>query len=307
MQRTHWCFTAYDLPKEDGAGFTVPDAHKDFKYCVYQPEICPDTGTLHYQGYVELKRTNTLGQVKLMFNDNTMHLEPRRGTREDARAYCMKEDSRMPGTEPIEFGEWTGKGQGRRDDLNAAKQIILDTPTWPQVMLNPELTSVVARNFRWAQEVHAARHFTMPKPDIELLPWQQEVFEHLQGEPTNRLIIWIWSNQTGTGKTTFCSYVSSQLDVIQGSDYVNTLYVYNSQKVIWFDRTRDESTSFKSGDGFYNMLEKFSNFQAHMSTKYVPKQKYIRVHVVVTANCAPNTYLLPGRFRIYELRQQLSE
>lgn len=46
---------------------------------------------------------------------NAMHWEKRRGSREDARKYSMKEDTREDG--PFEFGEWDDSAQGKRSDL----------------------------------------------------------------------------------------------------------------------------------------------------------------------------------------------
>lgn len=115
--RRNWCFTVQlaDFTNEDGTGFTVPDEHADFKYCVYQPEIAPTTGAWHLQGYVEFKTNKRIKAIKELFQCPGMHLEARQGTAAEARDYCMKGDTRVPGTEPLEFGKFTG--QGHRADL----------------------------------------------------------------------------------------------------------------------------------------------------------------------------------------------
>lgn len=71
-------------------------------YCVYQQEI-GEKGTPHIQGYLELKKRLTMSSLKSKLG-STIHFENRRGTQAEAIAYCMKEDTRMPGTEPIELG-----------------------------------------------------------------------------------------------------------------------------------------------------------------------------------------------------------
>ncbi len=52
--------------------------------------------------------------VRKLFDDHA-HLAPRRGTREQARNYCMKEDTRKQG--PFEGGDWRLGGAGTRVDL----------------------------------------------------------------------------------------------------------------------------------------------------------------------------------------------
>lgn len=84
-------------------------------YIVYQREKCPTSGRLHYQGYTHFENGRTFIGVKRL--DPTAHWEPRRGTHEEARAYCTKLDTRVPGTNPSERG--TAPRKGARNDLTA--------------------------------------------------------------------------------------------------------------------------------------------------------------------------------------------
>lgn len=52
------------------------------------------------------------------------HLEVRRGTHEEARQYCRKEESRIPGSLPVEIGD--PPAQGSRTDLTALKSVLID-------------------------------------------------------------------------------------------------------------------------------------------------------------------------------------
>lgn len=165
----NWCFTSYDLEN-----FKVPDDASSFRYCVYQTEECPTTKQWHNQGYIEFSKAETMATVKTLLNDSTCHLEGRRGTRAEARAYCMKADSRISG--PIEFGEWTGENERQREDLNAARENIQSKTTWQSVINDPELCRVVSRYGRWAREVYDNRTLTPVTPAIELHQWQIEVF-----------------------------------------------------------------------------------------------------------------------------------
>lgn len=74
-----------------------PDLDK-FKYICWQKEICPETKREHYQGYAWLRRQQRLSGVKKLLGDPSAHIEQRRGTHEDAIAYCSKTESAISGT-----------------------------------------------------------------------------------------------------------------------------------------------------------------------------------------------------------------
>lgn len=109
----NWCWTlnrdvdAWAVPTEAGEQGLV--------YCVFQMEVAPDTGRRHLQGYAEFNKPVRMSQAKAILGLDAAHFEPRRGSRDQARDYCMKHESREDG--PWEFGEWTRAGQGKRTDL----------------------------------------------------------------------------------------------------------------------------------------------------------------------------------------------
>lgn len=86
------------------------------RYAVWQQER-GNTGNLHFQGYIEFTRGVRLADVRRIIP--TAHWEQRRGTREQAREYCRKTDSRIEG--PFEYGNWGGGGTGARTDLSEVK------------------------------------------------------------------------------------------------------------------------------------------------------------------------------------------
>lgn len=77
------------------------------RYIVFQLEESPHTGRLHYQWYLEFaKNSYRYAYVKKMLLDPTVHVENRKGTRVQARNYCMKEESRVEGKSFVEIGFW---------------------------------------------------------------------------------------------------------------------------------------------------------------------------------------------------------
>lgn len=97
----------------------------NIRYCCYQIEECPTSKKKHKQGYLELKKPQRIAWLKEHFS-KTAHFEPRKGTREEARDYCMKESTRVG--EFVQHGEWKSGGQGRRSDIDKAADIITANP-----------------------------------------------------------------------------------------------------------------------------------------------------------------------------------
>lgn len=83
MTARNWCFTLNN-----------PVAHIDFtkwldlKFAIYMTEK-GESGTLHFQGYLELKEPQRLSYLKKQLP--RAHLERRRGSKQQAIAYCLKE------------------------------------------------------------------------------------------------------------------------------------------------------------------------------------------------------------------------
>lgn len=114
MTSRHYCFTSFD----DEA----PTKGSKVRYLVYQWEECPETKKNHWQGYAEFSAPVRLSAAKKELGLTKAHLEKRRGTREQARDYCMKEDSRLDG--PYEEGTWSSGGQGKRNDVERVADMV---------------------------------------------------------------------------------------------------------------------------------------------------------------------------------------
>jgi len=94
----------------------------DVKYMIYQFEQ-GEQGTVHIQGYVVFNCQKRQSTVKKMQPD--AHLEVRRGTHEQAKAYCSKEDTRIEG--PIIEGDDSSilaQKPGKRSDCADVVKLI---------------------------------------------------------------------------------------------------------------------------------------------------------------------------------------
>lgn len=190
---SHWCFT---LNRPDGNLDVDLDhcaQHGRLKYAIWQLE-CGEGGTLHYQGYLELPRNQRLSYVRKIIPG--AHFEPRFGTREQARDYARKDDTRIEG--PYEVGVWEDSQQGKRNDILALKEAIKSGSS------NLELFERFPREFlSYQRGISAARGLYETKRS-----WITELIV-LLGDP-------------GTGKSTYVR------------DHAESLYVKQASK--WWDR-----------------------------------------------------------------------
>ena len=142
----YWCFTT-NTPQEADV---PPSVWPDVEYAVWQHEK-GGNGTEHVQGYVVFVGKKRLQWIK----DNCCersHWEPRNGTHEQAKAYCMKEESRMPGGQagPWEYGSDASvpTKKGERTDLKRVHALISTGSKAIDIMTDPDLFPVWCRFYR---------------------------------------------------------------------------------------------------------------------------------------------------------------
>lgn len=83
------------------------------KYAIWQLEAAPTTGQLHLQGYAEFDSPVSLSTLRNLDGVENAHWEARRGSADQAREYCSKQETRVDG--PWTFG--LPSEQGKRSDL----------------------------------------------------------------------------------------------------------------------------------------------------------------------------------------------
>ncbi|AXQ03942.1 replication associated protein [Cressdnaviricota sp.] len=108
MSARRWCFTLNNPTRE--LDFSLLE---HVRYASWQREQA-STGTTHFQGYIELRKPQRFSYFNSVLAG--AHFEQSRGTREQARAYTRKEETRTEG--PFEYGNWEEGGQGTRTDID---------------------------------------------------------------------------------------------------------------------------------------------------------------------------------------------
>lgn len=155
----HWCFTLNDAEDNLEHSDVIEIWGPHCSYLVFQEEL-GENGTKHYQGYAEFKnRVRPAGLTKCF----KPHWEKRKGTRQQARDYCMKEDTRVAG--PWEHGEWTGKSgeQGKRTDLIEVAQAIKERKSHRQIF-----EEYPASTLRYTGNIRKLQTLYRPPPPEDL-------------------------------------------------------------------------------------------------------------------------------------------
>lgn len=217
----HWCFTVNDSEEVKNFDKNVQGMKdtakfkKAVKYLVYQHEKGDTTSRLHVQGYIELAAPVRLTGVKTILGLKKVHLEQRAGTRDEARKYCMKIESRASLLEqPIEIGQWTEQAQGKRSDLLEAVNLLKQ---YGLTAVAEQQPSVFVRNNKGLRELQQTLVSTKAKSTI-----REQLVIVLYGRP-------------GSGK----SHLSFELGQRLGRD-VYPLSPPQKGGTIWFNNYESE-------------------------------------------------------------------
>jgi len=211
------------------------------------------------------------------------HWEPRFGTHEQARAYCMKEESRIQG--PWELGEQLG-GQGKRNDLEAIVKLVKAKRTNLEIF-----DEVGASTARWGKQIAFAR-FTFSEADSD---------RQLQG-----VRVLVLYGPTDAGKTySAINFIAGNKDyyICESPSHPNSKVWfdgYECQKVLIFD---DFEGSFCAYRYLLRLLDKYK-----LKVEYKGGHAWaVWTTVVITSNVHPSGWysgvdLAPLRRRIHEIR-----
>lgn len=184
---------------------------KTHKYLIYQQEKCPESGKLHWQGYVELHKTMRYKAIMRSLGGD-MAVFARQGTAEQAVEYCKKLD-----TQVIPFKEFGKRktDQGKRNDLNTA----LQCETVRE--LKEEHPGIYVKYHRGIEKLYAPDTDRDARPVVEIL----------------------WGD-TGTGKTGFAWDSSDKKAYIKDPGTGNWWDGYEQQEHVIIDDFRSKDFPF---------------------------------------------------------------
>ena len=262
MASRSFCFTLFDE--------TVPPFPDYVRYAIYQREKCPESGRLHYQGYMEFNSPKKIGGLKKW--SSTAHFESRRGSREEARAYCMKEESRV--SPPVEFGKWTA-GQGHRTDLDSACELIKKHGV---KRVAEELPAVFVKFHKGLKELARTLESVPSDSDFIPRPWQKKILSLLPSIHNDRNILWISDTVGNQGKSRLALHLCLEHNaVILSGKIADMAYAYNKEPIVIFDVPRTQAENL---DHLFAFAESLKN-GIIFSNKYESQQKIFKPPIVI--------------------------
>lgn len=294
-KRRDWTWTLPNYTESDEVFLnTLVEDDNTVSYLCYGKEICPTTDTPHLQGYIRFNNAIRFESLKQMFG-NKFHIEPARSGPDKNITYCSKDGSFF------EFGK--RPEQGKRTDIDRAIDLIHDgVPKRARMLLEPRAHAMYPA---FLEQVDYYHRLDKIQPDnLIMKPWQRDVWDMIFNEEGGfkevepRTIIWIWSPESSTGKTTFMKYIQYRYphDVIAVPDlsHANIIMMYNQESLMHINLPRDIDEQLTT---VCSLLEKLSDRGIRSSGKYAGKTVFLdHLHIVVTSNIPPPHDKLPDRF-----------
>lgn len=211
----NWCFTLNNFTGQ----LCFDDT--DVTYAIWQHELS-ETGTPHYQGYIELSKPYRLAALKNIPGLERAHFDPRKGTRDQARKYCTPCKKGPEGSVdptyvdgPWEHGDFGEKKPGQRNDIVRLYESVKEGKSNKQL-----LEESPASYMRYYKAVAHVRHVIAPKREFK----------------TEVYVVW---GDTGLGKSFFAKE--------------NTENAYWKQRGDWWDEY--DGSSDVIIDDFYGWIK----------------------------------------------------
>lgn len=304
------CFTSFQE--------TAPIFHSSLSYLVYQREKCPSTGREHWQGFAQaLNQKASFKAWQKALGDPKAHIEKRYGTATEARDYCMaaewpdketgqmKSKGRIDGS-TVEHGEFDPKeSEGKRSDLDIARETILGKRRWQDVVNDPTIQKTLARNMTWAKAVFNSKPLE-PMTALDWRDWQRDLLD-IVTKPCDddRCIHWVYDPMCGAGKSVLTRYlIRNHGACVLSGKTADVLHAYDDEEIVVFDIPKDAQSSDKDFIP-YGAIEKIKD-GTFFSGKYEGRMhcRPYDAHVIVFANCLPKDGCWdPARTRLWRLSE----
>ncbi|AJD07563.1 replication-associated protein [Sewage-associated circular DNA virus-34] len=292
------CFTSFNLDIEwfetEWPSHHLPGEETGMvQYIIVQGEFCKE-GKKHIQGYAQLRGQYYLKKIKEFFGDNGLHVEPRRGTHEQARDYC-KQEKNGRWHDYVEMGDQ--KKPGSRTDLLDVIDKIKEGETIASIISNsrdPKMVrnavvynrtlTAIEKQFKYDAAIKEA---IKEYDGVTWRKWQEELLCYVDKDADKRKVRWYTDMGGNTGKSYITTYLTllGKAYVVSGGKQADILYAYEDQPIVIYDLARAYEQNM---DHIYVTMEYFKNGR-FLSTKYESKMRvFKRPHVIVMANFPPH-------------------
>jgi len=306
-QYKNWCFTAFKNIEQynDINNIIQRDTKKNIKYIIYQGEYTKDK-IQHIQGYIQFYDKKRMEQIKKLLDDKTVHLEPSKGTPQEASNYCKKtEKDGEPQDiflEHQEYGELDTTTSGKRTDLIGLKDKLNNGETLTNIMMDTTDEKELRNCLHYNRPLRELQHNIQQKTqrekvlekyqDIEWNLLQKYIISIIDKEKDideTRQIHWVYDEYGNNGKSHLAKYLVANGDTyyITGGKQADILYSYEGQSIIIYDLARTYADNL---DHIYTTIENLKN-GFYLSTKYNSEQRIYSKQptIIILANFKPDT------------------
>lgn len=220
------------------------------------------------------KSARTLGGLKAVLEDDTLHCEQMTSTRQAAREYSMKDE------DYVEFGKWLEGGQGTRSDLNDVSEMVLEGKSLSYIAehAGPQFikySSGIMRQKLYVQKAKA-------RPEIEVMCF--------------------WGGP-GTGKTRAAVKLAMEWEAKTGQPWYK-----HTCDGSWFDGYDGEKfviiDDFNSNIEFSRFLQMLDRYSCTVAVKGAmmafPAEK-----IVITSNKHPKEWYSDTTYNVGQLARRI--
>jgi len=278
---------------------------------IFGRETCPTTGKEHLQGMVifdcqkkfaTLKSFNTkLGPGEAIDWRMCKCLSNKRCSDYCKKGEQSKKEWKKSGCKGDHFGlradvtQWgdvalfledkQGLDMGKRTDVVACRQMILNCQSWADVLSNELHMEYLAAHMQWAREIFMNRPIERML-SFKFYHWEKELMVRFMPYHSRR-ILWVYSLEGNVGKSTFTRYlVCNHNALLCPNKTAEAAFLYTGQKIVIFDVSRKGMEYFN-----WDLLEQVKNGLI-VNTKYVPMQKVFQhPTIIVFSNNNGDDYL----------------
>lgn len=310
-------------------GYEGPKVTKHEIVCMFLgPELAPTTRSPHIQGYVRFTDPITSlafrKRIAMTFDMNRVRIRFAGGTALENQNYIVGPYENAKGTkhkpanpyaynyvqEGLDLGEVT---QGKSAALKELAEKARTLQYTEKELMDMDILCY-AQHYKALEKVMTTA--AAPDPysrrfELDLYPWQQSLMTHFAGDVMRRRIFWVYSESSDLGKTVFQEYLLARREVnahncgdkITWDNFVNIYPKIRVPQLLLFDLPRQ----FPLGREERNLLETLSNtIIARSGCKYEGRLIAVHAHILVCSNEPPPIDLLPKRFVVYQIEDNLA-
>lgn len=308
---TRWCFTWFN---QEGKAQEFADLLANLveagtlSYAIFQEEICPDTSNHHFQGFViisgQRQRFSALKKIldPVRKAKSGIHLAACNGSPEQNRAYCSKEESRMPGTEFHEFGTCPG-AKKEKVDWSAITALLESDHDLAEIIRT--IPEICVKHFTNIQKMYDILQMASQRKatleyymNMELRPWQHQMWLNINSCPKGK-IIWVYDERGLNGKSELIKWMAT----IHGACFLTSArtadiaHAWKLEPIVLVDCSRTSADHFN-----YDAVERLSSGLI-FSPKFNSGGKILpQVTVAVFSNAPPDwSAVSVGRWEAYAL------